>query len=145
MTRKKTVTAANAITAAPAKSPNPATPAKPKQSASPPKSNNTSAPEPKPAIPQHPKVVDEGKEPTDVVLHKLEARVSAIYSLQAKVEEMRVGFERANELHKLAKKSLEYAEEALAKEIREQRNGPGPLFNETTRTAPPSMPTGSPF
>lgn len=55
-------------------------------------------------------------------------RVGAIYKLEAEVEKKRAAYEIAATVAKSKREELKLAEEALAKEIHDQRVGPGPLF-----------------
>ncbi len=57
-------------------------------------------------------------------------RCAAIYKLEKKINGKRAVYDISKRAAKTAKDALEVAEEALAKEIEEQRFGPGPLFDE---------------
>lgn len=57
-------------------------------------------------------------------------RLRTIYDLEREVERKRVVYVTLKSNAKVAKAELADAEEALAREIGEQRKGPGPLFDE---------------
>lgn len=57
-------------------------------------------------------------------------RLRSIYRLEKELENKRVALELASSNRRAAKAAYDEAIEALEKEIREQRTGPGPLFNE---------------
>jgi len=81
--------------------------------------------EPKPPAKGHkPKEID----PKKLTGDEAKKRAGSIYALQRKVETKRHSFELAKKAYKGAKTALDDAEAALAKEIHEQRYGPGPLF-----------------
>jgi len=58
-------------------------------------------------------------------------RCVAIYRLERTIESKRAVHDVAKRSAASAKKALTDAEDALAKEINDQRFGPGPLFNAT--------------
>ena len=74
---------------------------------------------------------DEEIDATKLDPEEAKKRCAAIYKLEKAVERKRQAYDQAKRGAKSAKGSLEEAEEALEKEIREQRKGPGPLFDAT--------------
>lgn len=67
--------------------------------------------------------------PETLETSKARKRLGAIYKLERNVERKKAAFDLASRSRRAAKAELEQAEEDLEKEIREQRFGPGPLFN----------------
>lgn len=59
---------------------------------------------------------------------EIRARCEAIYALEVEVEKKRALYDAARRGARAAKESLTSAEEHLENEIRQQREGPGPLF-----------------
>jgi hypothetical protein len=62
---------------------------------------------------------------------KMTKRLAAIYKLEQECETARASFDLASQARRAARAKLDEANDALEKEIREQRYGPGPLFNAT--------------
>ena len=60
---------------------------------------------------------------------KMQKRLDSIYKLEQQVETAKASFELASQARRAAQAKLEEANDALEHEIREQRYGPGPLFN----------------
>lgn len=85
---------------------------------------STPAPSSLPKKPAAPKEVD----PNKLSAADAQKRCAAIYKLENTIEKKRRLHELAKAGAKAAKDSLKAAEDALAKEIQEQRFGPGPLF-----------------
>jgi hypothetical protein len=70
---------------------------------------------------------------------KAKKRLASIYRLEKTVEQKQAAFDSASAVRRAAKAELEDAQDKLELEIREQRFGPGPLFNATgTGPASPS-------
>jgi predicted small lipoprotein YifL len=73
---------------------------------------------------------------------KARKRLRKIYALEKDVERCQAVFDSASTQRRAAKADLEAAQEALELEIREQRFGPGPLFN-TDGSGPAGTPQDS--
>ena len=84
----------------------------------------------KKAISASPRASQKDVDPESLDTNKARSRLGAIYSLEKELENKRVAFSISSSNRRVAKAELDEAEEALAKEIREQRTGPGPLFGE---------------
>lgn len=88
--------------------------------------------------------LDALKKRTEVDVSKLSPekamkRLEAIYKKEKAVEKKQASFDLASRARRAAKAELEQAQDELAKEIQDQRFGPGPLFN-----ADGSGPAGAP-
>lgn len=68
-------------------------------------------------------------DPMSLDRKKAAERLRTIYDLEKDLEGARARYDVACRARKSAKADLDEAEEALNKEIRDQRQGPGPLFN----------------
>lgn len=68
-------------------------------------------------------------------------RLDAIYKKEKVVERKQASFDLASRARRAAKADLEQAQDELAKEIQDQRFGPGPLFN-ADGTGPAGAPQG---
>jgi hypothetical protein len=60
---------------------------------------------------------------------KTAKRLETIYRLEKAVEKKKASFDAASQVRRRTKADFEKAQDALEKEIRDQRFGPGPLFN----------------
>lgn len=92
------------------------------------------AKKPEPAIASPAPPPAKGDKPKEIDAKELDPeearkRCAAIYKREKKVEAKRKLHEVAKKGAKAAKAALDDAEDALEKEIREQRFGPGPLFS----------------
>lgn len=85
----------------------------------------------KPTKPTKPAKLRQDTDPAKLDREKATKRLGAIYRLEKTLENKRVAHSIASSSKRIAKAEMEEAEEALAKEIREQRTGPGPLFDAT--------------
>jgi hypothetical protein len=79
----------------------------------------------KPTRASKPKVKAKG----DVAAVEANKRLKQIYDLEAGVDKARLAESLAKQNYNDAKAFCKAAESALEQEIREQREGPGPLFN----------------
>lgn len=70
-------------------------------------------------------------DPSKLTPEEAKKHCAAIYKLEKIVEKKREAHDQAKRGAKSAKAALTEAEAALEKEIREQRTGPGPLFDPT--------------
>lgn len=92
-----------------------------------------STPKPAPPKADPPKEID----PTALDPAEAKKRVGVIYKLEKAVEKARAAHDLAKRAAKAAKDKLTGAEGALEKEIRDQRYGPGPLYDPNKNAGNP--------
>ena len=110
------------------------TPTTTKKKPAPVKKPKANKPPPPPSMPPKAEKLQE-VDPNKLPASENAQRCAEIYRLERSVEIKRAAYAVAKLATKAKKGELQAAEEALAKEIHDQRFGPGPLFSPDGKSA----------
>lgn len=91
-----------------------------------PKASKAKSPKGEPAAAPRGKEVDLGR----VAPEKAKGMLLKVHKLEKAVEKAKGAFDKASQARRAARANLEKAQDALQREIQDQRFGPGPLFAE---------------